>query len=174
MKSVVRRLGIWGTVLLLAIIALALAQDTAFAVHMGLIAVVAALLAVLTLARFDPLAKAQGIFRMPPGPSRYDDDVIRWGMIATMFWGLAGLLVGVIIATQLVIPQLNFEPWFNFGRVRPLHTSAVIFAFGGNALIATSFYVVQRTCRTTLAFPAWPGLCSGGISCSSCWPRPVT
>jgi cytochrome c oxidase cbb3-type subunit 1 len=153
MESVVRRLGIWGTVLLLAIIALALAQDTAFAVHMGLIAVVAALLAVLTLARFDPLARVQGIFRMPPGPSRYDDDVIRWGMIATMFWGLAGLLVGVIIATQLVIPQLNFEPWFNFGRVRPLHTSAVIFAFGGNALIATSFYVVQRTCRTTLAFP---------------------
>ncbi|MFN4039292.1 MAG: cytochrome-c oxidase, cbb3-type subunit I [Erythrobacter sp.] len=153
MESVVRRLGIWGSILLLAIIALALAQDTAFAVHMGLIAVVAALLAVLTMARFDPMARAQSIFRMPPGPSRYDDDVIRWGVIATMFWGLAGLLVGVIIATQLVFPQLNFEPWFNFGRVRPLHTSAVIFAFGGNALIATSFYVVQRTCRTTLAFP---------------------
>lgn len=153
MESVVRRLGMWGSVLLLAIIALALAQDTAFAVHMGLIAAVAALLAVLTLARFDPLSKAQSIFRMPPGPSRYDDDVIRWGVIATMFWGIAGLLVGVIIAMQLVIPQLNFEPWFSFGRVRPLHTSAVIFAFGGNALIATSFYVVQRTCRTTLAFP---------------------
>ncbi|ODT01588.1 MAG: cytochrome-c oxidase, cbb3-type subunit I [Erythrobacter sp. SCN 62-14] len=153
MESVVRRLGMWGAVLLLAIIALALAQDTAFAVHMGLIAFVAALLAVLTMVRFDPLARAQSIFKMPPGPSRYDDDVIRWGVIATMFWGLAGLLVGVIIATQLVFPQLNFEPWFNFGRVRPLHTSAVIFAFGGNALIATSFYVVQRTCRTTLAFP---------------------
>lgn len=154
MESVVRRLGVWGSVLLLAIIALALAQDTAFAVHMGIIAVVAALLAVLTMARFDPLAKAQSIFKMPPGPSRYDDDVIRWGVIATMFWGITGLLVGVIIATQLVIPQLNFEPWLTFGRVRPLHTSAVIFAFGGNALIATSFYVVQRTCRTTLAFPA--------------------
>ncbi len=153
MESVVRRLGVWGSVLLLAIIALALAQDTAFAVHMGIIAVVAALLAVLTMARFDPLAKAQSIFKMPPGPSRYDDDVIRWGVIATMFWGITGLLVGVIIATQLVIPQLNFEPWLTFGRVRPLHTSAVIFAFGGNALIATSFYVVQRTCRTTLAFP---------------------
>ena len=153
MESVVRRLGIWGSVLLLAIIALALAQDTAFAVHMGIIAAVAALLAVLTMARFDPLAKAQSIFKMPPGPSRYDDDVIRWGVIATMFWGVTGLLVGVIIATQLVIPQLNFEPWLTFGRVRPLHTSAVIFAFGGNALIATSFYVVQRTCRTTLAFP---------------------
>jgi cytochrome c oxidase cbb3-type subunit I len=154
MESVVRRLGMWGAVLLLAIIALALAQDIAFAVHMGLIAFVAALLAVLTMVRFDPLARAQSIFKMPPGPSRYDDDVIRWGVIATMFWGLAGLLVGVIIATQLVFPQLNFEPWFNFGRVRPLHTSAVIFAFGGNALIATSFYVVQRTCRTTLAFPS--------------------
>lgn len=153
METVVKRLGIWGTVLLLAIIALALAQDTAFAVHMGIIAVVAGALAVVTLAKFDPLAKAQGIFQMPPGPSRYDDDVIRWGVIATMFWGLAGLLVGVIIATQLVIPQLNLEPYLTFGRVRPLHTSAVIFAFGGNALIATSFYVVQRTCRTTLAFP---------------------
>jgi cytochrome c oxidase cbb3-type subunit I len=154
MESVVRRLGVWGAVLLLAIIALALAKDTAFAVHMGIIAAVAALLAVITMTSFDPVAKAQSIFKMPPGPSRYDDDVIRWGVIATMFWGIAGLLVGVIIATQLVIPQLNFEPWLTFGRVRPLHTSAVIFAFGGNALIATSFYVVQRTCRTTLAFPA--------------------
>jgi cytochrome c oxidase cbb3-type subunit I len=154
MESVVRRLGVWGAVLLLAIIALALARDTAFAVHMGIIAAVAALLAVITMTSFDPVAKAQSIFKMPPGPSRYDDDVIRWGVIATMFWGIAGLLVGVIIATQLVIPQLNFEPWLTFGRVRPLHTSAVIFAFGGNALIATSFYVVQRTCRTTLAFPA--------------------
>jgi cytochrome c oxidase cbb3-type subunit I len=154
MESVVRRLGVWGAVLLLAIIALALARDTAFAVHMGIIAAVAALLAVVTMTRFDPVAKAQSIFKMPPGPSHYDDDVIRWGVIATMFWGLAGLLVGVIIATQLVIPQLNFEPYLTFGRVRPLHTSAVIFAFGGNALIATSFYVVQRTCRTTLAFPA--------------------
>jgi cytochrome c oxidase cbb3-type subunit 1 len=90
---------------------------------------------------------------MPPGPSRYDDDVIRWGVIATMFWGVVGLLVGVFIAAQLAFPQLNFEPYLNFGRVRPLHTSAVIFAFGGNALLATSFYVVQRTCRTTLALP---------------------
>ncbi|MGY6551443.1 MAG: cytochrome-c oxidase, cbb3-type subunit I [Erythrobacter sp.] len=153
MEAVVKRLGMWGTILLLAIIALALAQDTAFAVHMGIIAVVAASFAVVTMVKFDPMARAQSIFKMPPGPSRYDDDVIRWGVIATMFWGIAGLLVGVIIATQLVVPQLNFEPYLTFGRVRPLHTSAVIFAFGGNALIATSFYVVQRTCRTTLAFP---------------------
>jgi cbb3-type cytochrome oxidase subunit 1 len=71
-------------------------------------------------------------------------------MIATVFWGVIGFLAGVFIAVQLAFPDLNFEPLLNFGRVRPLHTSAVIFAFGGNALIATSFYVVQRTCRVRL------------------------
>ncbi len=63
-----------------------------------------------------------------------------------MFWGIAGFTVGLIIALQLAFPALNFDlPWTSFGRLRPLHTSAVIFAFGGNVLIATSFYVVQRT-----------------------------
>jgi cytochrome c oxidase cbb3-type subunit 1 len=100
--------------------------------------------------------------------------VIRWGVIATVFWGVAGFLVGVVIAFQLAYPQINLEPWFNFGRMRPLHTSAVIFAFGGNALIATSFYVVQRTCRARLAFPASPVSSSGVISFSSCWPPPDT
>ena len=78
--------------------------------------------------------------------------MIRAGVIATVFWGLAGFLVGVFIAWQLAFPALNLDlPWTSFGRLRPLHTSAVIFAFGGNALIATSFYVVQRTCRARLA-----------------------
>jgi cytochrome c oxidase cbb3-type subunit 1 len=86
----------------------------------------------------------------------YMDDVIRAGAIATLFWGIAGFLVGVIIAAQLAFPDLNFEPYLNFNRLRPLHTSAVIFAFGGNALIATSFYVVQRTCRARL-FGGWLG-----------------
>ena len=143
----------WALILCAAIAAIAGAQDLGFAVHMGIIAAVAAVLMVITLRRVDPLAEAQGIFKMPPGRSLYDDDVVRWGVIATMFWGLAGLLAGVFIALQLAFPALNIEPWFNFGRLRPLHTSAVIFAFGGNALIATSFYVVQRTCRTTLALP---------------------
>jgi cytochrome c oxidase cbb3-type subunit 1 len=138
---------------LAAIAAIAGAQDAGFAIHMGIVAAVALILIVVTLNSYDPMAKAQSIFKMPPGPSRYDDDIVRWGVIATMFWGLAGLLAGVVIAVQLAYPWINFEPWFNFGRLRPLHTSAVIFAFGGNALIATSFYVVQRTCRTTLAFP---------------------
>ncbi len=153
METVVRRLGGWSLVLFASIAAIALTPDKGFAVQMGIIALVAVVLIIATLTTYDPVARAQSIFRMPPGPSRYDDDVIRWGVIATMFWGLVGLLAGVFIASQLAFPQLNFEPYLNFGRVRPLHTSAVIFAFGGNALIATSFYVVQRTCRTTLAFP---------------------
>ncbi len=86
--------------------------------------------------------------------AQYDDDPVRWGVIATLFWGMAGFSAGLFIALQLAFPALNIEPWLNFGRVRPLHTSAVVFAFGGNALICTSFYIVQRTCRARLAFPS--------------------
>ncbi|MFO6445831.1 cytochrome-c oxidase, cbb3-type subunit I [Erythrobacter sp. NE805] len=153
METVLRRLGVWTLVLIASIAAIALTPDKGFAIQMGIVALVAVVLIVATLTTYDPVARAQSIFRMPPGPARYDDDVIRWGVIATMFWGVVGLLVGVFIAAQLAFPQLNFEPYLNFGRIRPLHTSAVIFAFGGNALIATSFYIVQRTCRTTLALP---------------------
>jgi len=153
METVVKRLGVWACVLMASIAAIALTPDAGFAIHMGIVALVAGILIIATATSYDPLARAQSIFRMPPGPSRYDDDVIRWGVIATMFWGIAGLLAGVFIAAQLAWPWLNLEPYLNFGRVRPLHTSAVIFAFGGNALLATSFYVVQRTCRTTLALP---------------------
>ncbi len=153
MEAVVGRLGIWALVLLVAIAAIAGAQDSGFAVHMGIIAAVALILMIVTARNYDPVGKAQSIFKMPTGPSRYDDDVIRWGVIATVFWGMAGFLAGLFIALQMAFPELNFEPYLSFGRVRPLHTSAVVFAFGGNALIATSFYVVQRTCRTQLAFP---------------------
>jgi cytochrome c oxidase cbb3-type subunit 1 len=94
----------------------------------------------------------------PPSDEPYADAVIRAGAIASVFWGLTGFLVGLVIALQLAFPVLNFDlPWTNFGRLRPLHTSAVVFAFGGNVLIATSFYVVQRTCRARLAsdLAAW-------------------
>ena len=88
----------------------------------------------------------------PRDKAGYADGVIRAGVIATVFWGLAGFLVGDVIAWQLAYPVLNFDlPWTSFGRLRPLHTSAVIFAFGGNILIASSFYVVQRTSRARLA-----------------------
>jgi cytochrome c oxidase cbb3-type subunit 1 len=85
-------------------------------------------------------------------PIEYLDGPIRFSTIAAVGWGIAGFLVGDIIAWQLAFPALNLDlPWTSFGRLRPLHTSAVIFAFGGNVLIATSFYVVQRTCHARLA-----------------------
>ena len=88
----------------------------------------------------------------PPSDAGYMDGPIKVATIAAIIWGLAGFIVGDLIAWQLAIPALNFDlPWTSFGRLRPLHTSAVIFAFGGNVLIATSLYVVQRTCRARLA-----------------------
>lgn len=80
----------------------------------------------------------------------YNDEIVKLFTIATIFWGIAGFTVGVLIAFQLVFPWLNIGEYLTFGRLRPLHTSAVIFAFGGNALFATSYYVVQRTCETRL------------------------
>lgn len=81
----------------------------------------------------------------------YNYKVVRQFAIMTVVWGIVGMAVGVLIAAQLVWPQLNFDTaWLSFGRIRPLHTNAVIFAFGGSALFATSFYVVQRTCQARL------------------------
>jgi cytochrome c oxidase cbb3-type subunit 1 len=153
MDVVVARAGLWFGALILAIAAIALARDAGFAAHMTILALAAAAGLWFSVASPDYGAVARGILRMPADESRYDDQPVRWGVIATVFWGIAGFLAGLFIALQLAFPALNIEPWFNFGRVRPLHTSAVIFAFGGNALIATSFYVVQRTCRARLAFP---------------------
>jgi cytochrome c oxidase cbb3-type subunit 1 len=85
----------------------------------------------------------------------YNYKVVRQFAVMTIVWGLVGMLVGVVIASQLVWPQLNFDiPWLTYSRLRPLHTNAVIFAFGGSALFATSYYVVQRTCQTRL-FGGW-------------------
>jgi len=81
----------------------------------------------------------------------YNDTVVRQFSIMAVIWGVVGMLVGVIIAAQLYIPELNLGlPWTSFGRLRPLHTNAVIFAFGGSTLFATSYYVVQRTCQARL------------------------
>jgi cytochrome c oxidase cbb3-type subunit 1 len=77
--------------------------------------------------------------------------VVRGFAIMTVVWGIVGMLVGVIIAAQLLWPALNFDiPWLSYGRLRPLHTNAVIFAFGGSALFASSYYCVQRTCQARL------------------------
>lgn len=84
-------------------------------------------------------------------PAVYNDSVVRWFAIASVIYGVVGMLVGVIIAAQLTWPELNLGiEWLTYGRLRPLHTNAVIFAFGGSALFATSYYVVQRTCHTRL------------------------
>ncbi|NYF33733.1 cytochrome c oxidase cbb3-type subunit 1 [Sphingopyxis sp. JAI108] len=146
--------GGWLALALFALVMAALAVDAPFAVHMVIVA--AACLAVLwaTISRADYGAIARGLLKMPADQGVYDDDPVRWGVIATLFWGIAGMAAGLFIALQLAFPVLNLNlEYTTFGRLRPLHTSAVIFAFGGNALIATSFYVVQRTCRARLAFP---------------------
>ena len=81
----------------------------------------------------------------------YNFDVVRQFTVMTVIWGIVGTLVGVLIAAQLIWPALNFDtPWLTYSRLRPLHTNAVIFAFGTSALFATSYYVVQRTCQTRL------------------------
>jgi cytochrome c oxidase cbb3-type subunit I len=94
--------------------------------------------------------------------STYNYKVVRQFAIVTILWGIVGMLVGVFIAAQLAWPVLNFDiPWLTFSRLRPLHTNAVIFAFGGSALFASSYYIVQRTCATRLfsdglaAFTFW-------------------
>lgn len=124
-----------------------LGQDAAFSAHMGIIAAVLGLGAVILLRQREPKPAVS-----PDGAESngYFDAPIRIGSILTVFWGCVGFLVGVVIALQLAWPDLNFGPWFNFGRMRPLHTSAVVFAFGGTALMTTSFYVVQRTSRARL------------------------
>ncbi len=84
----------------------------------------------------------------------YHDKVVRQFSIMAVIWGVVGMLMGVVIAAQLTWPELNLGlPWTSFGRLRPLHTNAVIFAFGGCTLFATSYYVVQRTCQVSLFLP---------------------
>ncbi len=92
----------------------------------------------------------------------YNDGIVRQFVIMTIVWGVVGMLVGAIIAAQLAWPALNFDiPWLTYSRLRPLHTNAVIFAFGGSALFASSYHIVQRTCHVRLfsdrlaAFTFW-------------------
>ena len=91
------------------------------------------------------------VTRRASQPAVYNDSVVRGFAIMSVIYGVVGMLVGVIIAAQLTWPELNMGiEWLTYGRLRPLHTNAVIFAFGGSVLFATSYYVVQRTCHTAL------------------------
>jgi cytochrome c oxidase cbb3-type subunit 1 len=140
------------TVLIAAVAGAANAVDLHFGAHAWMFAV-AAFAALAALLIWHEEGEEKGFDK-----TYYEEGVVKAGIVATMFWGIAGFLVGLIIALQLTFPNLFYFPdwgFTNFGRLRPLHTSAVIFAFGGNALIATSFYVVQRTCRTRLAGGMW-------------------
>ena len=136
-----------GLIALVAAMAANWAHDIAYQIHAILIMLVAFGMFIWVLRNTDEPQRA------PAQDGVYFDGVIRAGVIATAFWGIVGFLAGVFIAFQLAFPALNFDwaqPYANFGRLRPLHTSAVIFAFGGNALIATSLYVVQRTSAVRL------------------------
>ena len=123
---------------------LLVASDSAGLAFHGLLLLVGSLAALGCVVEFS----FDSLRRLPTG---YMDGPIKVAAIAALIWGIAGFVVGDLIAWQLAIPALNLDlPWTSFGRLRPLHTSAVIFAFGGNVLIATSLYVVQRTCRARL------------------------
>jgi len=135
----------------LSVIAAAMAQDAPFAFHAYLAAAASAAAAFAIVNRFYARPAAP-----PPaeigGKPNYNMGPVKFATVMAMAWGIAGFTAGLLIALQLAWPVFNFDlPWSSFGRVRPLHTSAVIFAFGGNVLIATSFYVVQKTCRVRLA-----------------------
>ncbi len=115
---------------------------------------------------FDRPAKPAPLFI--DGKPNYNMGPVKFSTVAAMFWGIAGFTVGLYAALELAFPVLNFDlPWISFGRIRPLHTSAVIFAFGGNVLIATSFYVVQRTSARASPATSRPGSwCSATTSSS--------
>jgi len=104
-------------------------------------------------ARYEPPSVAQP---KPGGPGplldsfSYDDDIVRKFLTATFVWGLVGMLVGLVVALQLANPVFNVGPWFTFGRLRPLHTNAVIFAFAGNAFFTGAYYSTQRLLRARM------------------------
>jgi cytochrome c oxidase cbb3-type subunit 1 len=127
------------------------AYTPAFAFHAALFSLGSIGAVVAILLRY----RARGP-QLPPltidGRPNYNYGPIKFASIASLFWGVAGFIVGLYLALELAYPAFNLDlPWINFGRLRPLHTSAVIFAFGGNVLLATSFYVMQRTSRARIA-----------------------
>jgi cytochrome c oxidase cbb3-type subunit 1 len=142
--------GLLAVAVFLCIVATAKAEDSAFAFHAALSAAasLAGVFAILNRYYDRKELAPQEIFGRP----NYSYGPIKFASFMAVCWGIAGFTVGLLIACQLAWPILNFDlPWTSFGRLRPLHTSAVIFAFGGNVLIATSFYVVQKTSRVRLA-----------------------
>lgn len=147
----------WGLVILIVggLVGLAMAvagAGEAFGLHGVLVLLFCAILFFRLLSQLDA-----------PEPSisashDYYDDPIKVGIILAMVWAVVGMFFGLWVAYLLAWPDMTFDaPWASFGRLRPAHTTGVIFGFGGTALIATSFHVMQRTCRARLAgqFSPW-------------------
>src|SRR6187399_3703124 len=89
----------------------------------------------------------------------FNDKVVRQFMLASIIWGIVGMLAGVFIASQLNYWQMNFNlPWLTFGRLRPLHTNAAIFAFVGNMMFAGIYYSTQRLCKSRMASDLLSGI----------------
>jgi cytochrome c oxidase cbb3-type subunit 1 len=140
----------WALLILIVLAVAGLAMSAAghddpLGIH-GALVIVAALAGVFTV--------ISGYYAPEPGLERLDqyfDEPSKLGIVAAMAWAVFGLFIGDWVAWQLVYPDLTFDAgWASFGRIRPAHTTGVIFGFGGNALIATSFYVMQRTSRARL------------------------
>ena len=150
-EAALGRAGLWFGVLLISLVFAATARDSGFAAHATIIAIVSFVLMWISVARFDPMGKARGFFQMPDGPSRYDDDPIRWGVLATMF-EIVGLLAGVFIASQLAFRSstsnhIQLRPGKTASRRQWSSLSVAIFS-------SRRFYVVQR--RAQLASVAGP------------------
>jgi cytochrome c oxidase cbb3-type subunit I len=144
-------IGVFSLFALFSIVVAAKAYTPEYAFHAYLFAA-ASIAAVFAIGNRYMNRSAGSVPQFIDGKPNYNMDVVKFGTIAAVVWGIAGFLVGVIAALELAFPAVNLDlSWISFGRLRPLHTSAVIFAFGGNVLIATSFYVVQRTSRARLA-----------------------
>jgi cytochrome c oxidase cbb3-type subunit 1 len=150
---------------LLAMLGLAMAalgRSDAFGIHGGIVLLYSLGLLFFIISR---------AFSPEPDPTRfgkYYDDPIKVGVALTLAWAIFGMFIGVWAAAQLAWPSLNFDTsWASFGRIRPAHTSGVIFGFGGNALITTSYHVVQRTSRARLAdqFSPWFVLLGFNLFC---------
>ena len=128
-------------------------------------------LIVLALSAGVAFVVLAGFYAPEPGPERlerYYDDPSKVGIVLTMIWAVIGMFLGVWVAALLAWPDLTFDAaWASFGRLRPGHTTAVIFGFGGNALIATSFHVLQRTSRARLPdqFSPWFVLLGYNLFC---------
>ncbi len=141
------QMGVLGAFGLLALLLAAKAHDSVYALHAWMF-FAAAVLGLFWMARNTNYTST-----ITDRSGEYEERVVKAAVIAAVFWAVCGFSVGVYIASELAFPILDWDFWMtNFGRLRPVHTTLVIFGFGGNALMATSFYVVQRTNRARLAF----------------------